>query len=108
VTPRRSQKLLKRQFLRPNASLFAAKQRKNQVKNSKLRGMPAEKKIAVKMTKKELKSSITSASTRNVDAGQKSCEKPATFLPAPIPSLADGAARRPVTTCRSAIKKKKN
>jgi len=43
---------------------------------------------------------ITSASTRNVDAGQKSCEKSATFSPSSIPSLAEGAARRPVTTCR--------
>ncbi len=41
---------------------------------------------------------ITSASTRNVEAVTKSCEKIATFAPAPIPSLADGAARRPVTT----------
>ena len=54
------------------------------------------------MTKKELKYSITSASTRNVEAVTKICEKIATFAPAPIPSLAEGAARRPVTTCRYA------
>jgi len=40
---------------------------------------------------------------------KKSCEKSATFSPSSIPSLADGVARRPVTTCRYAkIKTKKS
>jgi hypothetical protein len=38
---------------------------------------------------------------------QKSSENSATFSPAPIPSLAEGAARRPVTTVVKLQKKQK-
>ncbi|MFZ5392195.1 MAG: hypothetical protein ACOZAR_03270 [Patescibacteria group bacterium] len=38
----------------------------------------------------------------------KLLRKIATFAPAPIPSLADGDARRPVTTYRSVEKKNKS
>jgi len=47
---------------------------------------------------KNMRASLTCALSRNVEAVTKSCEKIATFAPAPIPSFADGATRRPLTT----------
>jgi len=55
-----------------------------------------------------ISANITSASTRNVDAVTKSCEKIATFAPASIPSFGDAATRRPVTTGVNREKKKYN